>query len=107
MYISPLCVDEFLHEFGKALRSKIPANDFFISLEKALSSILSLPYLSVVNPPVDRASHKKIVSIMKTFALRPRDAYHLLTMQAHGIDGFATFDTDFEKVFAAKLLESM
>lgn len=39
------------------------------------------------------------------FNLRQRDVYHLLTMQENGIDEFATFDTDFIRVFAQKILK--
>lgn len=102
--VSPLCLDEFLHEFGKALRKKIPEKDFFTHLERALASILALPHLSIVNPPTDPNAHLNVVSLMRTYSLRPRDAYHLLTMQTNGIDGFATFDNDFARVFAANLL---
>lgn len=42
---------------------------------------------------------------MQAYSLRARDAYHLLTMQTNGIDGFATFDNAFSRVFAANLLE--
>lgn len=103
-FVSPLCLDEFLHQFGKALRKKTPEKDFFANLKKALTSILELPHLSVVNPPTDPNAHLKAVSLMQAYALRPRDAYHLLTMQANAIDGFATFDNDFARVFAANLL---
>ncbi|OGG28868.1 hypothetical protein A2973_03250 [Candidatus Gottesmanbacteria bacterium RIFCSPLOWO2_01_FULL_49_10] len=104
-YISPLCLDEFLHEFGKALRKKTPEKDFFTDLTRALASILDLPQLFIVNPPINPNSHVEVVSLMKTYSLRPRDAYHLLTMQVNNIDGFATFDTDFARVFATKLLQ--
>lgn len=102
--VSPLCLDEFLYEVGKALRKKTPEKDFFANLAKSLASILELPDLSIVNPPTNINHHIEIVSFMKTYSLRPRDAYHLLTIQSNDIDSFATFDTDFTKVFAAKLL---
>lgn len=104
LFVSPLCFDEFLYEFGKALRKKTPEKDFFTNLERALASILALPHISIVNPPTNANRHAEVVSLMQTYSLRPRDAYHLLTMQANDIDGFATFDTDFTKVFAARLL---
>lgn len=104
LIVSSLCLDEFLHEFGKALRKKTPEKDFFTNLEKALTSILDLPNLSIVNPPNDANRQLEIISLMKTYALRPRDAYHFLTMLTNDIDGFASFDNDFHKVFAAKLI---
>lgn len=36
---------------------------------------------------------------MEKFVLKPRDAYHLLTMKENRIRFFATFDKDFELVF--------
>lgn len=104
LYISPLCIDEFLHEFGIKLRLSRSQKSFFSDLEKSLSSILEFPLLSVVNPPQDSKSQLKIVNLMKNYLLRPRDAYHLLTMLANNVDSFATFDNDFQKVFAAKLI---
>lgn len=104
LYISPLCLDEFLHEFGKKLRLKKNQKLFFSDLEKSLSSILEFPLLSVINPPQDSSSQLEIVNFMKNYLLRPRDAYHLLTMLANNIDSFATFDADFKKVFVAKLV---
>ncbi len=104
LYISPLCLDEFLHEFGKKLRLKRSQKSFFFDLEKSLSSILEFPLLSVINPPQDSKSQLEIVNFMKNYLLRPRDAYHLSTMLVNNIDSFATFDADFEKVFAAKLV---
>jgi len=43
---------------------------------------------------------------MEKYDLCPRDAYHLLTMIYNKIDSFATFDTDFNKVFEDKLIYS-
>ncbi len=104
LFISSLCLDEFIHEFGQLLRTGVPQKHYFASLETGLNSLLQLPDLSIVNPPTGFFHHQKIISLMEKYSLRPRDAYHLLIMQANGIDGFATFDTDFKKVFAAKIL---
>ncbi|MBI5614052.1 type II toxin-antitoxin system VapC family toxin [Candidatus Gottesmanbacteria bacterium] len=105
LYVSPLCLDEFLHGFGKALRSKTPEKEFFTNLERALVSIFKFPQLFIINPPTNLETHAQIISLMETYSLRPRDAYHLLTMQENKINGFATCDKDFEKVFASKILE--
>lgn len=103
IFVSPLILDEFIHAIileARNHRSKHVFDDASI----ALKTLLDLPLLSVINPPTDRESHLKVIPLMQTYSLRPRDAYHLLTMQSNDIDGFATFDTDFAKVFAAKLL---
>jgi len=103
IFVSPLVLDEFIHAMlleARNHRSKDPFGDAAV----ALGDVLRLPLLSIINPPTDMESQKGVIALMKKYGLRPRDAYHLLTMQANDIDGFATFDTDFAKVFSAKLL---
>lgn len=104
LFVSPLCLDEFLH----AIRLKfIKENEepALQKLEQSLKEILDLPDLNIVNPPTETDRQLEVVSLMKKYSLRPRDAYHLLTIQANKINGFATFDNDFQKVFQKKLLE--
>lgn len=105
IYVSSLCLDEFIHETGKYLLKEFGQKKYYENLENALNEILELPNISLVSPPTDIFSQKQIIEIMRTYALRPRDGYHLLTMQSNNIDGFATFDNDFKKVFSAKLLQ--
>lgn len=103
LYVSSLGLDEFMHTFLYEVRrngSKNPYDD----LQTAVEDIIELPELSIVNPPSDPKSQVRVVGLMKQYTLHPRDAYHLLTMQSNDIDGFATFDTDFARVFAARLL---
>lgn len=103
IFVSPLVLDEFIH--AVILEAKINhSKHIFDDAGRALNDFLELPLLSIINLPTDRDSHKKIIPLMQTYSLRPRDAYHLLTMLENDIDGFATFDKDFRKVFAAKLL---
>lgn len=104
VFLSSLVLDEYMHAImleTKRHRIGDPLNSAAIALRDALA----LPLLSIINPPTDPNAHLEVVSLMKTYFLRPRDAYHLLTMQANDIDGFATFDNDFTHVFAANLLE--
>jgi predicted nucleic acid-binding protein len=102
LFISPLVLDEFLHGAVRTfLRGK---RDVYTPLAVALKSILEIPSLTVINPPTDISAQKHVVSFMKKYALRPRDAYHLLIMQTNRIEGFATFDSDFHRVFSAKVL---
>lgn len=103
LYISPLALDEFLHSFLMELRQKNYI-DIYSGLQKALDSILKLPKLCLINPPVEIEAQKRIVGLMKKYQLRARDAYHLLTMVYNKIDSFATFDSDFKKVFEDKLI---
>ena len=105
IYVSSLCLDEFIHETGKYLLKEFGQKKYYENLENALDKVLGLPNISIISPPIDISSQKVIIEIMKDYNLRPRDAYHLLTMQTNKIDGFATFDNDFRKVFAAKILQ--
>lgn len=106
LYISPLALDEFLHSFLMELKQK-DYKDIFSGLQKALDDILKLPKLHLINPPVEIEAQRRIVGLMKKYQLRARDAYHLLTMVYNGIDSFATFDSDFKKVFDDKLVTSV
>lgn len=106
LYISSLVIDEVLYSFRKImLYSRLPATKIYKELNKLITSILTLEHLNIINPPSDKTANKKVVEIMRNFNLLPRDAYHLLIMQEHGIKNFATFDKDFQKVFGNKILK--
>lgn len=96
--ISPLTIDEFLYALIGLLKIAGKTN-YFVYLVKYLNSVLAIPNLKINNPPEDLKKNSKIVGLMKKYSLRPRDAYHLLTILEHKVTHFATFDTDFEKVF--------
>ena len=98
LYISPLGIDEFLYVVYFTLR-KNKSKAVIKELKNALSSILSLPMLTIINPPLEKSSQVKAIEYMERFSLRPRDAYHLLIMKQHKINNFLTFDSDFDKVF--------
>ncbi len=99
LFISPLCLDETIHSFSIIFKKD------FEKVTKVIYELLDIPLLEIVNPPTSINENKRVLSLMKDYNLRPRDAYHLLTMQANNIDGFATFDNDFKKVFASKILQ--
>lgn len=101
--ISSLVLDEFLHAIALEARKHKTA-DVYNAARESLDNLLQLPSLYLINPPTDTDKQQEVVNLMEKFSLRPRDAYHLLTMQANEIDSFATFDTDFTAVFAAKIL---
>ncbi len=104
LYISSLVLDEFIHGLLRVLRKDKHMHSFE-TMSASFRSILQFPQLKIVNPPVDPASQLHILTYMKDYSLKPRDAYHLLTIRHHGISYFATFDTDFEKVFADGFVE--
>lgn len=106
LYISSLVIDEFLHSLKRALIvDKTSTREVNKQLEEALQSILDLPHLEIINPPTDKIKNKAVLTLMKQFNLKPRDAYHLLIMKENGIEEFATFDNDFKKVFEKKILK--
>lgn len=98
IYVSPLVVDEFLHPIKFVLEGK-KVKDIYPILQKALKDVLSLPNLEIVNFSTKKSVHLEIVSLMEKFNLKPRDAYHLLTMKENKIRFFATLDSDFDLVF--------
>jgi len=104
--VSPLGIDEFLYVVYSSLR-RVGSKTVIDALRNSLKSILSLPILTVVNPPIDKASQVKVISYMEKFLLKPRDAYHLLIMKSHKIKYFFTFDSDFNKVFEAKVVKGV
>lgn len=103
LYLSPLVLDEFLYVVFYLLKKDTGLQSFAL-LKKFLNDILMIPRLTILNPPADNTSQLKIISLMQKYSLKPRDAYHLLIMQTNHIDSFATFDTDFTKVFRSKTL---
>lgn len=102
LIISPLVIDEFLHAMKFILHVH---KQIYKALHEVLTDVLKLPGMTLVNSPTDIKAQFLVIEIMEKFHLRPRDAYHLLTMQTHEILLFATFDTDFDLVFKAKLVE--
>lgn len=102
LYVSSLTLDEFLYQLQQILLYQKQRN-IFSKLSLALKSILDLPRLSLVSPLVNKKSHLKIINYMENYSLRPRDAYHLLTMKENKIRSLITFDQDFKR--AAKMGE--
>lgn len=103
--ISPLIIDEFLHQFRFLLiNQKQKGSTIYSNLTKALKQVIALPNLKILNPPLTSQAQLKVIKLMQKFSLRPRDAYHLLTMKHHQVKYFATFDQDFNQVFFQKTL---
>ena len=97
-YTSPLALDEYMYSVRKLLL-KTKSQQVHATILRSLQSILSLRNLRLINPPTDPTSQLLVVKYMKEYALKPRDAYHLLTMKHNDISHFATFDHDFVQVF--------
>lgn len=102
--ISSLCLDEYLHtvlRFSGKSRQEMAG-----SLKSSLRKMFKLPGLILINPPQEKNKHIKVVGLIAKHDLRPRDAYHLFIMIHHKIRYFATFDTDFERVFESTKLRN-
>lgn len=103
IYISALCLDEFLYASLVYLRKVSPTN-LIDQLKNFLESILEITDIRLINPPLNKQSQVKVIEFMDIFSLDPRDAYHLFIMLSNKIKYFATFDQDFKKVFKKGLL---
>ena len=100
--ISTLVLDEFLY----AIRFLVGANNLgrFRAMEVLLSKVFVINDVGLVNPSTDFFDQLSVVGYMEEFGLKPRDAYHLMTMVENGVEYFATFDNDFDGVFEAGLV---
>lgn len=107
VFISPLVIDEFIHAMLLSVKKKRASAKGLRELKKSLVEIFSFPFLKIIEIPTDTTSQLKVLDMMKEYNLQPRDAYHLLIMLSNSVDTFATFDKDFHKVFASKIISSL
>lgn len=105
LFISSLTIDEFLHGLKvQMMARKWQQARIFSKIRFVLKEVLELPSLTIINPPLALPAQLQVVSFMEEFSLRPRDAYHLLTMQTNDVGYFCTFDSDFDQVFKKKVV---
>ncbi len=102
-FITPLTLDEFLLATTRSFRI-FKQNVDFKMIRKIFKAILLLPNLEIISPPLSINEQLQIINLIHKFKLKPRDAYHLLTITSHKITHFATFDQDFDLVFKKKLV---
>lgn len=102
--ISPLVLDETTHIILRDARLKKKSNQI-LKIKKEIKKLLSVPFLRLINPPLENQKQLKIFEFMEKFKLKPRDAYHLLTMKANHVKYFASFDDDFKAVFSRGILQ--
>ncbi len=100
--VSPLVLDEFIYIIKRDYGSKS-----LVNTKDRLSELLSIPNLMIVNPSPEPKQQVKILDLVAKYNLKPRDAYHLMTMQTNKIKYFATFDNDFSKVFKGRVLKPL
>jgi predicted nucleic acid-binding protein len=107
IHLSPLVIDEVMYAIYKdsIIFSKLTRTESIENVEQATEVILKLPNIKLVNPPLTIQGQLLVISLMKQFDLRPRDAYHLLTITHHKIKYFATLDHDFDLVFSKTSLK--
>lgn len=102
LFISPLVIDEYFHNMIRF--SRISRKEAIKNLKVSFGKINRLPGIELINPKTLIKEQAKVLNLMDKYNLRARDAYHLFTMKVNKIKYFATFDSDFDKVFAAGIL---
>src|SRR3989344_9581797 len=70
IFISPLCLDEYLHAVALYLKN-LKSKNFEVELKDYLKSILLIPNLNLVNPSKNKDLQTKVVDFMVSFFLRP------------------------------------
>lgn len=101
LIISPLVIDELIYIILRNLKivGKLSDSHNLPLVRQSLAHLLKLSRLTLVNPPTEISQQIKVLTLMEKFKLKPRDAYHLLTIKHHKIGYFATLDHDFDLVF--------
>lgn len=106
IYLSPLVIDEFIHTMVFLINKKRGEVELK-TIKKIVADILNLSRLELVGVPIDKSAQLAVIEIMKKYHLGVRDAYHILTIQANGIEYFATFDNDFRLIFSEKIIKKL
>lgn len=75
------------------------------NLESVLDVVLKMPNIEILSIPTDKQNQLKILEYINNYNLKPRDAYHLLTVKYNRINYFSTFDSDFNNVFKVERLK--
>lgn len=102
LFISPLILDEYFHNSIRF--SQVPKKQALQDLKIGFGKIKKLKNINLVYPPLELKKQAKVISFMVKYQLRSRDAYHLLMMKENKIKYLATFDDDFDSVFAKGIL---
>lgn len=98
LVLSPLVLDEYIYNtFASSNRTR---RERIHIIRSSLKEILKLPGIKIINSPLEVSKQLKVLNLMEKFSLQPRDAYHLLIVLENKIKYLATFDRDFEGVFA-------
>lgn len=104
LYISSLIIDEYLYNTYRLLSGN--RQNKLKVLKSNLRRILKIPKIKLINPSLEEKKHLQVVNLMAKYNLDSRDAYHLFIMLGNKIKYLATFDSDFDKVFATGIIKS-
>ncbi|MBD3279983.1 PIN domain-containing protein [Candidatus Dojkabacteria bacterium] len=103
--ISPLVLDEFIYQLDFLTRKgDRKRKDYYELAQIFTHSVTSIPGAKILEIPSDKSTLPELVRLMKKYNLKPRDAYHLLTMLENGVDYIATYDKDFDKVIESGII---
>lgn len=97
LVFSSLSLDEYFHTVIRF--SEDPKVETYKNLKKAYRKLLKLN-IKLINPSLDEKKHLQVINLIAKYNLHPRDAYHLFIMLGNKVKFMATFDEDFERVFA-------
>jgi len=104
LVVSSLTMDEFFYGIIFILKSTQKEKtiqsfgSFAPIITTSTSAILSWERLETIEFKHTPGELLSIVKLMGTHNLRPRDAFHLRTMQQQEITQIATFDNDFDGI---------
>lgn len=110
LVISSLTVDEWWFGLVTVLRQSPkmkaePFSAFAPQVQKSIEAIFSWGNIELVSFQSSESEVFEVLRLIKRFNLRPRDAFHLRTMQQQDMHKIATFDQDFIKVTQDDLVE--
>lgn len=99
--ISSLTMDEFMYGIIKAqkiINKNKQFEDVVNELKKVTKAVFVWKNLELVDFQHTTSELLSVISLMKKYHLKPRDAFHLRIMQQQNIGNFITFDSDFDMI---------
>lgn len=99
LVLSSLSLDEYEYTVLRSFNN--PKPEIIKNLKSGFRKLLKISDIKLINPPLEFKKHFKVLNLMQKYNLKPRDAYHLFIMLENKVKFLATFDSDFDKVFAS------
>ncbi len=100
-YLSSLTIDELFYGIGFCLRAKDknkPYAKIAAQLKEIFAAIISWQNVELISFDNNLTEIIQVLSYIKKYNLRPRDAFHLQIMKQNQLKKIATFDNDFKQV---------